>query len=131
MDNSNVVLKQHRGPNSGIALVTLVGKRVAVYVVLEVSLRQECFATQVACMRPVIQVTVDVRLEKSLVCEAVATVRTYSVWFFYMHALHMGVFVGLRCEHHVTLVTLYVLLGMVSPFMVASSLWSEKDHGTL
>lgn len=104
---------------------------MAVDVVLEVPFRQECFATQVACMWPVVQVSVDVSLINCLVCEAVATVRTYSVWFFYMHALHMRVFVGLRCEHHVTLVTLYILLGMVSLFMVASSLWGVEHHGTL
>ena len=104
---------------------------MGIYMGLEVPLRQECFATQVACMWPVVQVSVNVRLINCLVCEAVTTVRTYSVWFFYMHHLHMGVFVRVRRKHHITLVTLDILLGMVSLFMVASSLWGEEHHRTL
>ena len=95
MHNSNVVFQQHCGPSSNLALVALVGKCVSVYVVFQVPFGQVSFATQLACMWPVVQMPVDMRCKNCLVGETLTTVRTYFVWFFYMHHLYVGVFVAL------------------------------------
>ena len=95
MHYSNVVFKQHCGPSSNLALVALVGKCVSIDVVFQVPFGEVSFATQLACMWPVVQMPVDMRCINCLVGEALTTVRTYSVRFFNMHHLYVGVFVAL------------------------------------
>ena len=94
MYNSDVIFQQVFGPSSKFALVAMVGERVALHVVLQVPLGQVCLSTQVAGMWPLVQVSVDMSLKSFLVCEAVTTVWTNSVCFFFVHVLYMGVFEG-------------------------------------